>query len=214
MGVGKYFTKKSLTVIQEELRDILYGEAVFEVMEIIINDYQEMLIEPVQDNKCKTNPINYFEEFTERLSKFEYCIEKSNGGITFVTPDVWTFDYRGKLIPLQSILEGTFGTYVEVSVKDYELLYGESPSLLDLLYMGGDLDDIVFLVKYDKEIQEKEKKILKRKLVQFPFSNSMPIDIFKNANRHRKENINKWAVKAVKNAMAKIKKESDGGKII
>jgi len=176
------------------------------IQEIIMQEYDIELTGRVIDRKSRTNPIYYRDEFEEALLNFEW-IETEGGAMKLVTPETNTFDWRqGRLRIIEKILEGLVGRYVEVDGQQYITMYDKPP-------IGE---------PFDKTVPRKQRiytlratALLKRKwsiafpkkpLVNYPFSNQPPIDIFDAANQYVKEEIRGWIDEAIKEATKEIAK--------
>lgn len=159
------------------------------IKEMITNDYNMMLNGRVTDRNSRTNPEDYMDEFVDRLDEFEYIV-KTDTGIRVCVPDIENFDFSGRLRVIQDILEGTTGAYVEVDIEQLEDIYGKRPITVE--YVDASIPMKERIVKLRKTADViKRLKANDIKIVDYPFSNTPPIDIFATTNEYvEKELIN------------------------
>lgn len=172
-----------------------FEQAAIEVQNAIIDEYDSELVDVVTDRESKTNPNLYREEFVERLAKFEY-VEDDGVNVSFNVPDMYTFDFSGRMRVLQAIMTGLPGLYVEINDEDYLSVFGKRPVNEDPLDAYASSKERIYLVKYDSKIRQAEKK-LNKKFVKYPFSNSPPIRIFEEGIMYTAENIDRWIQEAI-----------------
>lgn len=185
--------------------DMVDTKVSYIIKSAILDDYDNMLVAPVIDRSSKTNPALYREAFEDALNAFVFFKNKDESGFAISVPDYDNFKFNGRLKILKTILEGTAGTYVELSADDYKLIFGKKAISMEPFDNTVSSKDIVYLVRYTSFIQSKEKE-LKRRFVRFPFSNTAPINIFNNANKLVDSNLDKW-VSEIKERAAELFKE-------
>lgn len=172
-----------------------FKKASMEVQDIIIEEYDGELVDVVTDRESKTNPNLYREEFIKRLSNFEY-IEDNGVEISFNVPDMVNFDFSGRLKVLQAIMTGLPGQYVEINEDDYVSIYGKKPVSQDPLDDYVPPKERIYLIRYTSKIRQAERD-LKKKFVNYPFSNSPPIRIFDAGITYTEDNIGRWIQEAI-----------------
>jgi hypothetical protein len=185
-----FFKKKTIRwgrELRSKLVDILEEDAIPRIKDIIMEDY-DFNLNDIANPKSKLAPDNYAGEFLKRLDDFDY-IDLTAKGVRLTTPDMENFDFRDGLEPVETILEGMIGRYVEVEHDDYQRVTGRST------YRGKRMD--VYLIKYTNEVRDWEKD-LDKKFEEYAFSNSPPIDIFERAEIFVNENMEKWIDDAIK----------------
>lgn len=166
--------------LEEEFEDSLGDK----VREVILEDY-DLMLNGVANPRSKIAPEKLMPEFIDRLNDFEF-VEKTGDAIKITTPNMENFPFYGKVRPLENILEGLAGKYVEVDGKDYRRASGK------LTYRGRHIRmDVTYLFKYDKEVVEWEHA-LSKKFDVYPFSNTPPIDIFGRADEFMEDNLDKF----------------------
>lgn len=180
-------TEKWTKTVQKNLINILEDKAIPRLKDIILEDYSFELND-VANPKSTLAPEKYMAEFSKRLDSFDY-IDKKFRGIKFITPDMENFDFRAGLEPIETILEGMIGRYVEVARNDYSRATGKQT------YKG--MREEVYLIKYTAEVRTWEKK-LDKKFEEYAFSNTPPLDIFGRGNEFIAENLGKWVDDAIK----------------
>ena len=201
MKTAKNFKKNLAEEIKKALKP-----AVEEIKAVIMSTYTTELI--VSDHNSKTNPQLdvYVTEMIDRLDKFEYIKEDSEGKIAFIIPDMNNFDFSGsKMRVIEQILEGTAGVYVEVSAADYEKMFGKRVFSREPIDAGISKQEMIYLMRYNNVIRNAEAKTFGKPgyLVRYPFSNTPPISIFDDAEKLAGEKIDGWINKAVKIAIKK-----------
>jgi len=156
-------------------------------------DWLSML---VSDPNSKTNPYIYRDKFEEKIKTFKY-IEKTSKSVNFRTPDLDNFDFH-ELPIVEQILHGTSGIYAEISQEDMEKMTGTTVINNKPVDPSVSKKDRIYLERYTNAIRAKEKNILKKKLVVFPFSNTPPLSdkVFGPADEYVRANINSWVKEA------------------
>lgn len=179
--------------------------AIIEVVNYIMELYDDQLVSPVTNRSSRANPLYYREEFLERLNDFEY-IENFGDVINFVVPSMNNFDFSGRLKIIENIMDGTVGTYIEVDGKQYEILFpNKKPPMVEALDRSVPKSRMIYLVKYNYGIGKRWKTVFPReKMVKFPFSNSPPIRIFEEANTFVDDNLDKWIDEAIDDSTKKF----------
>lgn len=164
-------------------------------------DWLSML---VSDPDSKTNPYIYRDKFEERILSFG-MIKKTAKSVNFVTPDIDNFDFH-ELPIVEQILNGTSGTYVEISQEDMEKITGTTVINTRPVDPSVSKKDRIYLERYTNSIRAKEKTVLKRKLVLFPFSNTPPLHnkVFGPADEYVTDNIDSWVKEAASHSQAVI----------
>ena len=181
--------------------------ATTEVIDFIMELYDDKLVGPVTDINSRADPRHYREEFLERLNDFEY-IEDFGDVINFVVPSMNNFDFSGCLKIIENIMNGTSGTYIEVDGKQYEMLFpNKKPPIVEALDRSVPKNRMIYLVKYNYGLGKIWRTVFPRKkMVRFPFSNSPPIRIFEDANTFVDDNLYRWVNEAVDNTTKKFEK--------
>ncbi len=190
----KYITSKLEQTLEDRVGDI---------KEIIMDGYDGLSVK-VSDPKSKTNPEMFRDKFEENLDGFSY-LYKSEDTTKFTLPTVDNFNFTG--IPtVECILEGTVGTFVEISHEDLVKLTGKSTINEEPIDPSATKQKRVYLVKYDDKVRRGEKNILKKKLIKFSFSNTPPLDttVFGPAEEYVDSNIEKWVDGVVKTGAKEI----------
>lgn len=188
----------------DKLKVNLYGRFSVDIKEEIINFlrvyYRYNLTDLHRDSKCKLVPENFEEEFFKRVNSFKYAyIDDDN--VTLSLPDMENFNFKDGLEGLQTILEGTLGTYVEITAKEYRLLYDrDNPNVTTF----NDLNTMVFTIEYNKTIQEKEEKVLGYKLPMYMFSNTPPFKMFESLDLFVDKNMDKWIDETINEVMKEL----------
>jgi len=192
--VIKKIVGDSTKQLEKSLIKILEETAVPMVKEIILKDYDNLLND-VANPKSLLAPERYMDEFEKRLNQF-YFVRKTAKGVRFVSPDMENFNFRGILGPIETILEGLSGKYVEVELEDYRKATKKQT------YRGEYRK--VYLIKYSSEVKKWEKT-LNKKFDEYAFSNTPPIDIFGSAEEFVKDDLDTWIEEAIIEAQREIK---------
>lgn len=172
-----------------------FEKAATEIQNVIIEEYDGELVDVVTDRESKTNPNLYREEFINRLSKFDY-VDDNGVEISLNIPDMTNFDFSGRLKVLQAIMTGLPGQYVEINEEDYVSIYGKKPISQDPLDDYVPPKERIYLIRYTSKIRQAERD-LKKKFVNYPFSNSPPIRIFDAGIMYAEDNIERWIQEAI-----------------
>jgi hypothetical protein len=66
--------------------------------------------------------------------------------------------------------------------------------------------DRIYLERYTPKVRQKEKEVLEKKLVRFPFSNTPPLydRVFDPAEEYVNENIKFWSDEAIRKGESKM----------
>jgi len=188
--------KNSIAHITFGIEQII--ESQIEVIKELIMDGYDSLSVKVSDPKSKTNPEMFRDKFQGNLNTFEF-LYKSEAQIQLNTPDMVNFNFSG--IPVvEQILEGTVGTFVEISHEDLIKLIGKTTINEDPIDPSATKRERVYLIKYDDKVRRGEKTILKKKLIRFSFSNSPALDdtVFGPAEEYVNENMETWIERSLK----------------
>jgi hypothetical protein len=164
--------------------------------EIILEDYN-LKLNGVANPRSKIAPENLMGEFTDRLNDFKY-IKKYPDGIKIIIPDMTNIPFYGKLRPLENLLNGLIGRYLEVEGIDYRRATGK------LTYRGQHIRaDVVYLFKDRKEVRE-WSAVLGKKFELHPFSNHPPIDIFTRSEEFIDNNLDKFTDEVAEKSTEKL----------
>jgi hypothetical protein len=203
VSIKSKIVKNLRDTIKSYLLKDLQSNCIPEIKKIILEDYNALLVGRVTDIKSRTAPDEYLEDFTNRLNTFEY-IKMVDGEVKLEVPDIDTFDFSGRLRVIQDILEGTVGNYIEVDMKQLEMLYKKAPVTLD--YVDASLppkERIIKLRKTSDVIRRMKSNNLE--IVDYPFSNTPPIDIFSRASEQVKRKLLNFSIeKSIKEAQKEL----------
>ena len=175
------------------------------IQEIIMQEYDIELSGRVTDRKSRTNPIYYRDEFEEALLNFEW-IEMESGAIKLVTPETNTFNWRqGRLRVIEKILEGLVGRYLEVDGQQYVTMYNKPP-IAEPFDKTVPRKQRIYTLKPTTALKRRWVQTFpKEQMVDYPFSNQPPVDIFDAANKYVEEEIRGWIDEAIKDATKEIR---------
>jgi hypothetical protein len=185
-------------LVKKHLNLIFKNNAAPQIQEAILAEYDEELVDVVTDRRSRTNPNFYRSDFNEQLEEFEY-IEDSGNTISLNVPDMENFEFVGRLKVIETIMQGTIGTYVEVDERQYLSIFNEKPKPHEVFDSSVAPRDRIYLVRYTKKVSNADKE-QQLKLVEFPFSNTPPINIFEAGNVFAKENMDRWIREALEAA--------------
>ena len=199
--IAKTFQK----ILNEELVKV-FEYAIEEIKEVIMVSYRLELV--VNDRNSKTNPQLeiYIDEMINRLDEFEYIQEDAEGKIAFLIPDVENFDFSGpRMRVIEQVLEGTAGIYVEVTVEDYERMFGKRILAREPMDASVSKKEMIYLMRYNSVVRNAERNTFgrKKRLVRYPFSNTPPINIVDDVERLAGEKMDTWIKEAINNAIKK-----------
>lgn len=126
---------------------------------------------------------SFITEFNKRLELFNYT--HSNDVLKFTSPDIKNFDFSGPMKMLILVMNGVIGEHVEIKTEDYNYVKERSR-----LLKGTPPEGVpVVLLQKNNSIGIIEN-ILGKKLVDYPLSNSGPVDIFDGVEDVVSERIN------------------------
>jgi hypothetical protein len=172
-----------------------------EIVDIIMQDYDDELVSVVTDRNSRTNPLYYRDEFLEALNNFEY-LTADNNKLKLVLPDMENFDWtQGRLRIIEQILEGTSGVYVEVDENQYVSMYDKRPQIAPY-DKTVPAKERIYVLRYTADLRNREIATFGNKiLVRYPFSNTPPIDIFNSAESFVNDNLGKWVADVIKDSI-------------
>jgi len=186
-------------------------EVVPKVQEAILSKYDEELVDVVTDRESKTNPNFYREDFSNRLSEFSY-IKNTDNKVTLVVPDIYNFNFSGRLRVIETIMHGLAGIHVEINEEDYIKIFGKKTINQDPLDEYVSPKEKIYLVRYTASIRKAEKD-LNKKFARYPFSNTPPIDIFSAGQKFVDANMDRWIEEAVDKAQNTFVANYKGAKL-
>lgn len=191
--------KKFNAGVQEDWINYLETIRIPEIQDMIMQEYDAELVGKVSDRRSRTNPIFYREEFLDALFNFEY-IREGMDSTTFILPDETNFPWnQGRLRIIQGIIEGTFGSYVEVDEEQYVGLFEKRPVSVQPYDNSVSRKERIYLVRYSVDVQRRERqKFGKKVLVPYPFSNTPPIRLFDPIIKHVENNLPEWIEDSLK----------------
>lgn len=199
-GLGKRAAKKFRIILKSKLAERL-ELATAELRQVIMNAYDNELVDVVTDVNSKSNPNFYRSEFKGRIDVFIY-LEGMGSTITINCPSMETFDFSGRLKVIETILNGLAGTYVEINEEDYIYIYGKKPINKDPIDEYVSPKEMIYLTRNDINIRKAERS-MKKKFVRYPFSNTPPIKILEVGEEFVANNKRIW----IKEAITEAKKE-------
>jgi hypothetical protein len=193
-------------LINEKYIDNLEYYYIPVIQDIIMRDYDAELVGRVTDRRSKTNPIFYKDEFQQGLLDFEW-IKEEKDKIILVTPETDTFDWRqGRLRIIENIVEGTIGRFMEVNGEQYLSMYNKNP-IIQPFDGSVPIKERIYTLRITIDTTRRWRNSFPRDaIIEYPFSNQPPINLFDSANTYVNENINKWIEEAIKDATKEIKK--------
>jgi hypothetical protein len=171
-----------------------FVKGIEELQDVIIDKYDEELVDVVTDRNSKTNPNLYREEFAERVREFKYLEPKSDG-FKVILPDMENFDFSGRLEVVRTIMEGLAGKHKEVDGDQFKAIFNKPAYNQNPVDRYVPPKQRIYIVRYTAKIRKWELDN-KKKLVDYPFSNTPPIPIFDAAYRYFEDNIGKWLEEA------------------
>ena len=176
------------------------------IQDIIMQEYDAELVGRVTDRRSRTNPMFYRDEFEDALVNFEW-IEESEDIITLETPETNTFDWQqGRLRIIENIVEGTIGRFMEVDGEQYVAMYSKQP-IVQPFDKTVPRKKRIYTLRITGDTRRRWVDAFPRLgIIEYPFSNQPPIDLFDAANTYVEENMNKWIADTIKEATKEIKR--------
>jgi hypothetical protein len=186
------YGERFIRLLKRNLIQIFEDDIVPGVKKEIMDNYDNLLMNKVPEGSLG-RPEDFRELFAERLD--EYPFIKTDGLLVKLSiPSNDTFDFGEGLSFLKHVLEGMAGFYYLIPIDTYRLLGYTPPSLRETLY----------LVREDDPLMDDVRKILGDTfLTPYVFSNSPPMDIFEDVQKHTSQNV----AEAVKKAVAQAKND-------
>jgi hypothetical protein len=205
MGVESKIKKMAKDIdafVLEALKEVLNEEV--ENIKYLIMDGFNLLSAMVTNPDSKTDPILYRRKFEDRIENFNY-IEVGENSVKIHTPDMENFDFS-ELEIVEQILEGTVGVFVEISQEDMEKITGKTVVNNKPVDPSVPKKDRIYLERYTPKVRQKEKEVLEKKLVRFPFSNTPPLygRVFGPAEEYVSDNIEFWSDEALRKGRSKM----------
>lgn len=195
--------------------DSVYKRIVDEVENIkynIMTGYDGLSM-VVTDVNSKTNPALYRESFENKLNEFEFIEHKNKDKIKLITPDMDNFSFMGLDI-IKQIFNGTMGVFAEISQTDLEKITGKTTVNENPIDNSVSKQNRIYLIKYTSEVRMKEKNVLNKLLVRFPFSNMPPLynRVFGRGQEYVDENLDSWIQESIEEGQARITRYYKGVK--
>jgi hypothetical protein len=205
MGVESKIKKMAKDIdafVLEALKEVLNEEV--ENIKYLIMDGFNLLSAMVTNPDSKTDPILYSRKFEDRIENFNY-IEVGENSVKIHTPDMENFDFS-ELEIVEQILEGTVGVFVEISQENMEKITGKTVVNNKPVDPSVPKKDRIYLERYTPKVRQKEKEVLEKKLVRFPFSNTPPLygRVFGPAEEYVSDNIEFWSDEALRKGRSKM----------
>ena len=187
-----------------------FSEEQDNIIDLIMTGY-DSLSDKVTDTESNTNPILFRDLMLEAVENFEFITILDSGEVHIQTPDLDNFDFTNLSI-IQQILEGTTGSYVEIPHEDLVKITEKTTINSDPIDNSVPLNKRVYLRRYDDFIRRKEREVLNKKLVKFPFSNtpSLEDEVFGSADTYVKDNIDKWIQTSIATGIKKVQNSYKG----
>lgn len=177
-----------------------FEDVIEEMRNVVVNNYTKITDGIDSGSVLKSSSI--INGIIDRLRKFDYIV-KSKDQIKLTTPDKHNFNFVGDLSILNVLHEGIVGYYTEIKISDYNRVISETRMLKG--NYSNDLSMPVVLIKTSSTIPLIER-FLKKKLVEYPFSNTGPIDIFYNVDDIVKNRMHKIIDTSIVNSIDTISK--------
>jgi len=193
--------------------DSVYKKMLDEVASIkyaIMSGYDTLSM-MVTDPNSKTNPATYRTRFLTKMDEFTFVEHKRKDNIKLITPDMDNFDFTGIDI-IKQILNGTMGVFVEINNADMEKITGKSVVNNNPIDPTISKQERIYLIKYTQEIRIKEKEVLKKQLVRFPFSNMPPLynRVFGPGQEYVDDNMDEWIRSSVEDGKLRVSRYYKG----
>lgn len=203
---------KDMGVLVKEQLLTTFTKEIEHIKKVIMNVYDSTTLSTNTSKGSKINLSNIRESFIEALNEFEYI--KISKSVELSVPDMETFNFskNANLKILKTVLEGISGTYVEVTGKDYEGIYGKKVISEESLDESFSPSETIYLLRYTQQVRNAETK-LKKKFVLYPFSNLPPIRLFEEGSKFTSNNINYWIKTSIKEAQRLFVAIHKGAKI-
>lgn len=198
----------------DQLNDLIQETYVFNletyyipiIQNIILEEYDIELTGRVTDRRARTNPVYYRDEFGDALMNFEW-IDESGNATKLTVPETDTFNWRqGRLRIIENIVEGTIGRFMEVDGEQYVAMY-DKPPVIQPFDKTVPRKERIYTLRITGDTRRRWRNAFPRKgIVEYPFSNQPPIDLFDTANRYVEDNIKSWISEAIKESQKEIAK--------
>lgn len=202
--------KKDIRLIIKDGLIKKFNEVSEQIKSEIMREYDSELVDVVTDRNSRTNPKFYREDFFNRLSSFDY-IDDSEYTVTLNVPDMENFDFSGRLKVLETIMEGVIGTYVELDEDQYVSIFNKKPLREESFDEYVSPKERIYIVKYTGKIRLFEKEMNVR-FVEYPFSNTPPINILEAGERLVNGNIDRWIDDVIKESNKRFSNSFKGVK--
>ncbi len=204
--VSKELSKEIIEQIQIALEENLP-----ELKKVYIETYEQELLSIVLDKNSLAKPEYFFDDYIESIDNFNYYDDEEN---KIILPDEDNFNFSGELKSLKLIVNGTAGTYLELPYEEHKFLKGSNldnktkrviSDLPEFFSEDTPTSRRFYLLGTRGTLAKVVQVELKKKLVEFPFSNTSPIDIFEDGEEFFQENINGWISTSIEQAIKIIK---------
>lgn len=208
MELSKQAMEKSVSKLDELIQDRyvenLENYYIPIMQDLILREYDVELTGRVTDRRSRTNPMFYRDEFEQALMDFEW-IDVDVGKTTLMVPETETFNWRqGRLTVIENIVEGVIGRFMEVNGEQYVAMYGKNPAIQPF-DKTVPRKQRVYTIRITIDGQRRwNTAYAKQGIVEYPFSNQPPVNLFDTANTYADENISKWIEEAIKEVKREI----------
>ena len=188
------FKSKKQESINKDLERLLFTDTLTELSYFLpklidkyVDSFSDLLLNLNIENDSLAKPEYFFDLYKDALETFEYVKPVSNFELKILLPDTDTFEFKNRLGFLQLLTYGFVGSYLELPKRDYDLLMARGDLSKQLMTVLSDLPGILdeeendldfYLLDVSLNIHNILQKILDKKLVAFPFSNTAPIELF------------------------------------
>lgn len=208
-------TKRRLKKVLPKTLEVKLEEEIENIKKLAQDAYDDLLGGGVVDPRSLAHPSIYFGIFVEKLNDFKY-IEKKGSDIKLHVPDEENFKFDGDLVVLQ-VVEGVIGNYLELPETELVKVLDSADVSDDVKFeleslpgnTDGDTDPgLRFrLLKKGSPLADQVERALGKRLIDFPYSNFEPVDLFGDSNDYVKENMSKWVQESINKAQKIIKQE-------
>lgn len=193
--------------------EYIFNDNKDDLIEIYSDSYFEYLSPVVTDKNSLAQPEYFYDDYMDVLSNFNF-IDNSEGYIKVMIPSVDNFDFSGSLKVLKLIVNGIAGSYLELPQFDMDELKVSKLDdktkrvLFDLpkFFSTNTPKKLRFyLLQKRGKLPKIIQAVLDKKLVEFPFSNTPPIDIFEAGNDYFLNNIDSWLHNTIETSIKNLK---------
>lgn len=191
--LGSVLNKEITNEIVRSFNDFLP-----KLIDTYLDTYDNTLRSSVIDKNSLANPEYFYDDYAQALRDFKY-LSLQDDGISISIPTEDTFNFKGRLSFIEVLTHGIVGSYLELPQTDYDILKSNKNMDDKIKKFIKDLPSFsdsstpkelsFYLIPEKNQLYKIIEELLGKTLVNFPFSNASPINIFEDGVKFFEDNL-------------------------